>query len=104
MDRRRMSMPPFGRQFHEQLSLSALLKTLIVGPGTALRGPMSRRSSGEIINATLVEVFLAFLFVVLSLAWFATRDLRLAQDKNRESEQRATNAERERDAATGAKR
>ena len=65
---------------------------------------MSRRSSAEIINATLVEVFLAFLFVVLSVAWFATRDLRHAQDKNRELEQRATNAARERDAATEAKR
>ncbi len=31
---------------------------------------MSRRSSAEIINATLLEVFLAFIFVVLSIAWF----------------------------------
>src|SRR5947209_5751354 len=29
-----------------------------------------RRTSAEIINATLLEVFLAFIFVVLSIAWF----------------------------------
>ncbi len=31
---------------------------------------MSRRTSAEIINATLLEVFLAFLFVVLTIASF----------------------------------
>ena len=31
---------------------------------------MTRRTSAEVINATLLEVFLAFVFVVLSIAWF----------------------------------
>jgi hypothetical protein len=31
---------------------------------------MTRRTSAEVVNATLLEVFLAFVFVVLSVAWF----------------------------------
>jgi hypothetical protein len=31
---------------------------------------MQRRASGEVINATLLEVFLAFVFLVLTLAYF----------------------------------
>jgi hypothetical protein len=34
-----------------------------------------RRSSGEIINATLLEIFLSFIFVVLTVAWFRTDEL-----------------------------
>jgi len=31
---------------------------------------VTRRTSAEVVNATLLEVFLAFVFVVLSIAWF----------------------------------
>ena len=34
---------------------------------------MSKRTSAEVINATLLEVFLVFVFVVLSIAWFEQR-------------------------------
>ena len=34
---------------------------------------MSTRTSAEVINATLLEVFLIFVFVVLSIAWFERR-------------------------------
>jgi hypothetical protein len=36
-----------------------------------MSGPTRRRSSGEIINATLLEVFLALVFMVFGLAVFA---------------------------------
>jgi hypothetical protein len=43
----------------------------------------SRRTSGEIINATLLEIFLAFIFVVLTIAWLRTDQLEAEQAKNR---------------------
>jgi hypothetical protein len=63
-----------------------------------------RRSSGEIINATLLEVFLAFVFVVLALASFerntanaavAARDSALVAAQ--QMRERAESAEIERD-------
>src|SRR2546428_11749687 len=110
MDRRRTPMLPFGSPLHEPMSFSAFLRTLLVRPGTASREPMSRRSSAEIINATLVEVFLAFLFVVLALAWATDGQLKAEQKKtdqlrneNEASKGAAAKAQAERDAAKAEK-
>lgn len=48
-----------------------------------------RRTSGEIINATLLEIFLSFIFVVLTIAWFRTEQLKAEQAKSVESVTRA---------------
>ena len=70
----------------------------------------SRRSSAEIINATLVEVFLAFLFVVLALAWATDGQLKAEQKKtdqlrneNEASKSATAKAQAERDAAKAEK-
>lgn len=42
---------------------------------------MPPRSSAEVVNATLLEVFLAFVFVVLSIAWFEHGEGQVLQRK-----------------------
>jgi|SRR5882724_5392029 len=58
-----------------------------------------RRSSAEIINATLIEVFLAFLFVVLALAWFHGRDLASAKAALDNTKQQNSQLTEQRDTA-----
>ena len=65
-----------------------------------------RRSSGEVINATLLEVFLAFVFVVLALAYFesgkvqaAAGEQSAAQARAKAAEERAAGLQRQVDSA-----
>src|SRR4051794_36618172 len=53
-----------------------------------------RRSSGEVINATLLEIFLSFIFVVLAVAWFGAKKLEAAEAETAAANARADSASR----------
>jgi hypothetical protein len=49
-----------------------------------------RRTSGEIVNATLLEVFLSLVFVVMAIAWFERVQTQQAKAEASEAQRSAT--------------
>lgn len=57
----------------------------------------TQRRSGEIVNATLLEVFLSFIFVVLAVAVFKVVEAQTAEENAERQRERAEQAEQEND-------